>query len=209
MNRKLIFDVVRRLIAERLNVQPSEVKFTMAGVKLLDEAIDEALKTMQAEVPPPVATGRKVSPKGIALIHSFEQCKLSTYPDPGSKDGKPVTGGWGSTLDFNGQPLRLGFTASQQYWDDLFAKQISGYAAKVEALLKGAPTTQNQFDAMVSLAYNIGVKGFAGSSVLRLHKARDYKGAARAFLMWNKNDGKVMRGLTRRRLAESDLYDDE
>lgn len=204
--KKLIFDAVRTLRDGK--------PFTLFEVKLLDVAIDAALVIEPAVVALP--GHRRISAKGKALIHSFESCKLATYPDPGSKDGKPVTGGWGSTVDENGKPFALGFSASQDYWDALFDRQIAGYEKAVDDLTRDVPTTQNAFDAMVCLTYNIGIGstnmkkpgGFTRSTVLRLHRAGDYAGAARAFLMWNKNDGKVMRGLTRRRLAESDLYDD-
>lgn len=189
--RKPIFDAVRAL----RNGQ----RFTLAEVRLLDAAIDVAT----SEDAPPPAPRRMVSAKGIDLIHSFEACRLQAYPDPGSKDGHPWTIGWGST----GPGIHKGVTWTQQQADERFAKDIACFAAKVDEMLGDAPTTQHQFDALCSLAYNIGLKGLRGSTVLRLHKAGDYKGAARAFLMWNKNDGKVMRGLTRRRLAEADLYD--
>lgn len=165
-------------------------------------AIDAAVNDDQPIVAP--QTGRRISQKGIDLIHSFEQCKLEAYPDPGSRDGTPWTIGWGST----GPDIKRGTIWTQVQADERFAQDIASFAAKVDALIGDAPTTQNQFDAMCSLAYNIGTSGFAKSTVLRKHKAGDYPGAARAFLLWNKNDGKVMRGLTRRRLAESDLYDD-
>lgn len=71
-------------------------------------------------------------------------------------------------------------------------------------------TTQNQFDAMVSLCYNIGPANFATSSVAKLHNAGNHSAAADAFLKWNKGRvrGKltVLEGLNRRRHAERKLY---
>ena len=55
-------------------------------------------------------------------------------------------------------------------------------------------------------AYNIGVRAFQRSTVLRRHVAGDFPGATKAFLMWNKAGGKILRGLTRRREAEAALY---
>ena len=70
--------------------------------------------------------------------------------------------------------------------------------------------TQNMFDALVSLAYNIGTRGLAGSSVYKYIKAGDYKRAADNFLSWNKGrvNGKleVLGGLVRRRNDERDLF---
>ncbi len=208
LDRFPIFDAVRKL--------RGGIPFLKPEVDLLDDAINDFLAGPPPVPPPlPSAPGRKISPRGIAFIHSFESLRLVTYKDPGSKNGLPITGGWGSTRDHNGRPFQLGVEQPRQYWDDLFCAQIGpDYADQVDALLGDTPTTQDQFDAMVSLTYNIGIGsknllrkgGFTRSTVLRLHRAGDHKGAARAFLMWNKNDGKEMRGLTRRRMAESDLY---
>lgn len=198
MNRQPIFAAVRTLRGGK--------PFTLAEVALLDRGIDEAIGvSTQASTPSaPTISGRTIGPKGVALIQSFESCKLEAYPDPGSADGNPWTIGWGST----GPAITRGVRWTQAQCDNVFANEIAEFAAKVDKTLAGVPTNQNQFDAMCSLAYNIGSKAFSGSTVLRKHKEGDYLSAARAFLLWNKNDGKVMRGLTRRRLAESDLYDD-
>jgi lysozyme len=59
---------------------------------------------------------------------------------------------------------------------------------------------------MVSFTFNIGIGKFRGSTLLKLHKAGDYAGAAAQFVRWNKAAGRVMAGLTRRRLAEAALY---
>lgn len=159
-------------------------------------------------------SGMKASAAGIALIHSFETLELETYPDPGSKDGKPVTGGWGSTRDHNNQPFKLGFSADKAYWDALFARDLVTTEAGVNLLLNGAPTTQAQFDALVSFAYNVGLdidedtkaEGLGDSSLLRFHLKGQYASAKAAFAAWKYNDGVVMKGLIRRRAAEAALY---
>ena len=147
-------------------------------------------------------TGLKPSAKGIALIHSFESCKLNAYPDPGSADGNPWTIGWGST----GPDIKKGTIWTQEQADARFERDLAKFAEGVTRLLGDAPTTQGEFDACVSLAYNIGLSAFANSTLLRKHKAGDRRGAADEFLRWTKNDGRVMRGLVRRREAERALY---
>lgn len=148
----------------------------------------------------PAPATKRVSPAGIALIHSFESCKLEAYPDPGSRDGTPWTIGWGST----GPGIAKGVVWTQKQADDRFAADL-GRFEKAVALM--APvTTQNQFDALVSFAYNVGLTALNDSTLLRLHKRGDYVGAKDQFARWNKNDSKVMAGLTRRRKAEADLY---
>lgn len=201
IDRKLIFDAAKRRGA---------VFRTRADVADMDAAIDAAYRLLPmpsfgvAEVFAPKA--RTVGPRGIALMHSFEGCRLEAYPDPGSRDGHPWTIGWGST----GPGIAKGVVWTQAQADERFARDLNEkYGAAVDKMLGDSPTTQSQFDAMVSLAYNIGTGALQKSTVMRRHKAGDFAGAADAFAMWVKNDGKVMRGLVRRRLAEADLYDDD
>ena len=68
------------------------------------------------------------------------------------------------------------------------------------------PMTQNQFDAMVLLCYNIGESSFARSSVVRNFNAGNLQKAADSFLLWNKAGGKVSKGLTNRRQKERNLF---
>ena len=148
------------------------------------------------------AKPRGMSKEGIDLIHSFESCKLNAYPDPGSRDGHPWTIGWGST----GPDIGRGLTWTQEQCDERFARDLVKFEIGVSDALQGAATTQPQFDALVSFAYNVGVAALRTSTLLRKHRAGDFEGAAREFRRWNKNDGQVMRGLTRRRAAEEALY---
>ena len=148
------------------------------------------------------------SPACSALIQQFEGCakkrsdgSIEAYPDPGS-GGDPWTIGWGST----GPDIKKGTVWTQKQCDDRFSEHLGEFARKVEGLLGGAPTTQKQFDAMVSFAYNVGPGNLASSTLLKKHKAKDYAGAAAEFAKWNKAAGKVLPGLTRRRAAESALY---
>lgn len=141
-------------------------------------------------------------PLATKLMHQFEGCRLKAYPDPGSRNGHPWTIGWGST----GPGIGPGVVWTQEQADARFLDDLSKFGNRVAALLDDVPTTGHQMAALVSLAYNIGTSALAGSTVMRRHKAGNYPGAQVAFLMWNKNDGKVMRGLTRRREAEAALY---
>jgi len=142
------------------------------------------------------------------LIQQFEGCAkkrpdgtFEAYPDPGT-GGDPWTIGWGST----GPNIKKGTVWTQQQCDDRFNEHLAEFARGVEKALGGAKTTQAQFDAMVSFAYNVGLGNLNSSTLLKKHKAGDYKGAAAEFARWNKAAGKVLPGLTRRRAAESALY---
>ena len=176
---KAIFDAVRTIKGSAL---------TQADVDLVNAAIA------------PLPASKRVSKAGVDLIHSFESCKLTAYPDPGSRDGHPWTIGWGST----GPGIAKGVVWTQAQADARFAADL-GRFEKAVALM--APvTTQNQFDALVSFAYNVGLAALNDSTLLRMHKAGDYAGAKAQFARWDKNDGKVMKGLARRRAAEAALY---
>lgn len=204
VQRKLIFDAAKQLGADFK---------TAADVAIMDRAIDEALREAQAAQPAPRPSqglGRRASPKAIALMHSFESCVLKAYPDPGSKNGDPWTIGWGST----GPDIVKGLVWTQAQADARFARDLAKFEDGVNRLLGSAPTSQDQFDALVCLAYNIGLdedadtiaEGLGDSSLLRKHKAGDFEGAAKAFASWRFNDGREMKGLVRRRKAEAALY---
>jgi GH24 family phage-related lysozyme (muramidase) len=95
---------------------------------------------------------------------------------------------------------------TQEQADARFVKSLKIREDAVTKAIGTAPTTQNQFDAMVALAYNIGMSAFAGSSVLRFHKLGKYESAADSFKLWNKAKGVILNGLTKRRAAEAALY---
>jgi lysozyme len=148
------------------------------------------------------------SPDCIKIVQEFEGCakrrsdgSFEAYPDPGT-GGDPWTIGWGST----GPDIKKGMVWSQKQCDDRFTSHLGEFADKVNKLLGGAPTTQHQFDAMVSFAYNVGPANLSSSTLLKKHKAKDFAGAAAEFAKWNKANKKVMAGLTRRRAAEAALY---
>lgn len=137
-----------------------------------------------------------------------EDCRLKAYL---CKAGKPTIA-WGET---SGVTLDMEWTAEQ--CDSCFYTQILRYRAKVEAMLD-VPANANQLGALVSLAYNIGLrgdkpkKGLYWSSVRRLHNAGDQVGCARAFLLYDKFTNpsteqlEVSNGLVARRAAEAALY---
>lgn len=146
----------------------------------------------------------KTSRTGIDLIKRWEGCRLTAYPDPGT-GGDPWTIGYGLTSAAGIITVKKGLTITQQQADDYLVQSLVKYEAAVsKALTRSA--TQPQFDAMVSLCYNIGPGAFAGSSVVRRFNSGDIPGAADAFLMWNKAGGKVLPGLEARRADERKLF---
>ncbi|TNI12687.1 lysozyme [Aeromonas veronii] len=146
---------------------------------------------------------------GVVVMHHFENCELTAYPDPGSKNGEPWTIGWGHT----GPEVKPGLVWTQDQADAAFLEDLRRFERDIEKLVT-VPLTQGQFDALVSFAYNVGAdidadtiaEGLGDSTLLRKLNAGDYEGAAQEFKKWNKNDGQVMRGLVRRRAAEEALF---
>lgn len=183
----------------------------ISGAVAPPEAPQPPKPAPDVSTPTPAPVGAlRASQAAIDLMHSFESCRLQAYPDPGSRDGHPWTIGWGAT----GPGIARGVVWTQAQADERFRADLAKFEAGVNRLLGGAPTTQHQFDALVSLAYNIGLdedadtiaEGLGDSTLLRKHKAGDYEGAANAFRSWRFNDGRELRGLVRRREAEAALY---
>jgi lysozyme len=141
------------------------------------------------------------SPKIIDFIKGYEKCRLKAYLP--TKDDVPTIG-WGST----GPDIKLGMVWTQAQADARFAADLARFSRNVSLLLGAAPTTQAQFDALVSFAYNVGYGegGLKTSTLLRMHKDGDYEGTAEQFKRWNKQKGRVLNGLTTRRSAEADIY---
>ena len=188
MNRKTIFDAIRRLLGRG---------FTQAEVDELDEAI------RMAEGGNPT---RAIGDRGLSLIKRFEGCArlradglVEAYPDPGT-GGEPWTIGWGAT----GEGIEPGTVWTHAECDARLAEDLKRYAADVERALAGAPCTAGQFDALVSFHYNTGAIGWA--TLTKKHREGDYRGAKAEFGKWTRADGKILPGLVKRRAAEAELY---
>jgi GH24 family phage-related lysozyme (muramidase) len=161
---------------------------------------------------PPAPLPRTIGAAGTALIKAFEGCArlrtdglIEAYPDPGT-GAEPWTIGWGATGrdGFNGGRIGPHTRWTQAQCDARLAQDLARYAAEVAAAIGEAPTTQNQFDALVSFHYNTGA--IARATLTRRHIAGDHAEAAREFARWNRAGGQVLKGLVRRRAAEAELY---
>jgi lysozyme len=89
--------------------------------------------------------------------------------------------------------------------EELLRKDLEEFSSGVSKLLKFV-VAQHEFDALVSLAYNIGISAFKRSTLLKLLNGKNFTDAAEQFLKWNKAKGKVLAGLKRRRQAERHLF---
>ena len=145
----------------------------------------------------------KISAIGLELIKEFEGLSLSPYLDV----VKIPTIGYGNTYYPDGKKVTL----NDKPISEIEATELLSYVAqkdfadKIFPLIK-VKVSQNQFDAMVSLAYNIGVGNFSKSTLLKKVNSGDFDGAANEFLKWNKSGSKELLGLTRRREREKDLF---
>ena len=219
--RKPVFDLVRKLMGR---------SFRQAEVNALDDALDgthnggtdfsplnsvSSVSNAFSRVAKKRAKAGKahaVGPDGIALIKRFEGCArlrrdgmIEAYPDPGT-GGEPWTIGWGATgkgLE-EGERIGPGTLWTQDQCDARLSSDLKIYAGEVARAIGDTPTTQAQFDAMVSFHYNTGA--IARATLTRKHNAQDYEGAAAEFKRWNKAGGRVLKGLVRRRREEAALY---
>lgn len=142
-----------------------------------------------------------IGKEGIALIKAFEGCKLTAYKDA---IGIPTIG-WGNTQYENGVKVKIGDKITQERADELFLLIVSKFIQGVNQRVQ--PVNQNQFDALVSFAYNVGLGNLEKSTLLKkVNKNPNDPTISTEFLKWNKAGGKVLLGLTRRRKAEAALY---
>lgn len=140
----------------------------------------------------------KTGTAGLSLIKSFEGLRLEKYRDA---IGKWTIGYGHLILPNESFPEKLTRPAAEL----LLQSDLQAVEQAVSKLVK-AQLTQNQFDALVSFAFNVGSGNLSSSTLLKKLNAGDYKGAADEFPKWNKAAGKVMNGLVARRTAERELF---
>jgi lysozyme len=145
----------------------------------------------------------RLDKKGYDLIKEFEGLKLKPYLCSASVP----TIGYGSTYYENGKKVKLtDAPITKERADELFQIVADDFAKRVLPLVK-KPLTQNQFNSIVSFAFNLGVRALQNSTLLRLVNINpNDANIAKEFLKWNKAGGKLIQGLTNRRIKESALY---
>lgn len=144
----------------------------------------------------------KISEKGLNLIKEFEGLVLKPYKDA---VGIPTIG-YGNTYYEDGRKVSLSDPAiTEARATDLLKMVVKRYEDAINRYVQ-VPITQNQFDALVSFAYNVGNENVRKSTLMKLLNQKQYTAAADQFLRWNKAGGKTLKGLTRRRQAERVLF---
>ena len=138
----------------------------------------------------------RISDTGIALIQEFEGLRLVAYR---CSAGKPTIG-FGHT-----KTARMGQRISMERAEQLLREDLDTFERCVDRAVS-VPLNQNEADALISWAFNVGCGAVARSTLVHKLNAGDRKGAADELLRWNKAGGKALPGLTRRRRAERELF---
>jgi len=115
--------------------------------------------------------------------------------------GDVPTYGYGTTRKIDGSPVRMGDTITRKQAAELVNRDVSRFSAAIKRCVT-VPLTQGEFDAYVSLAYNIGSGAFCKSTLVKRLNAGDYAMACAEIKRWDKMGGRVLRGLTARRDRE-------
>ncbi len=189
---KQIFDFLRKISGGTL---------TQKQVDAVNQVIATATDSTVADMLGIAIDQMTVSLFGVDLICDFEGKRLVAYDD-----GVGVwTIGFGTTIYPNGIKVKKGDTCTEAQAKSYMAHDLK----KFEQAVNGAvniPLNQNQFDALVSLAYNIGTGAFNKSTLVKKLNAGDICGAADQFDVWVNAGGKRMQGLVNRRAKEKEVF---
>lgn len=196
MSNKVLFDQLRKINGTLTQLQ----------VDTLNELLATTNESIFYDLFGIVETkNMNISSIGKDLIKEFEGLRLSAYDD-----GVGVwTIGYGTTIYPNKVKVKRGDACTKEQAETYLSNDLKAFEATVNSSVT-VSLTQNQYDALVSITYNIGSGAFKNSTLLRKLNAGDYKGAADQFLVWNKGTigGKkvVIKGLDNRRHKERNLF---
>lgn len=144
----------------------------------------------------------KLSQKGIDLIKQFEGLRLEAYLCP----AKVPTIGYGATFYEDGTKVKLCDKITTERAEELLKWHLETFGERVKPLIK-KPLTDNQYSAILSFTYNLGIGNLKTSNLLKKVNANPNDDTIREeFLKWKFAGGKILEGLVRRRIAESKLY---
>lgn len=152
-----------------------------------------------------LATNKKqsnnLSDSGMKLLEQFEGLRLDAYLDSAGI----ATIGFGTIKYPNGNKVKLGDKITKTQAKEYKLYDLKEFESTVNMYVT-VPLSQNQYDSLVSLSYNIGSGAFKNSTLLKKLNSGDYKGAAEQFLVWNKVNSKKVQGLANRRETERKLF---
>jgi GH24 family phage-related lysozyme (muramidase) len=188
-------------------------------VKYLEDNVDwaeifrgkkgNAAPAPAAAAPASVVGGDDVPQMGIKLVKEFEGCRLNAYPDPLS-GGLPITIGWGSTRNKNGQPFKMGDKITQAEADELLIEEAKHHFLPA---LRKIPHWNEMSDgkrgALLSFAYNLGAGFYGGdnfNTITRVLKNKEWDKVPDALYLYRNPGSNVEAGLARRRKAEGEAW---
>ena len=139
---------------------------------------------------------------GVLLIEQFEGFRAKMYKDA---VGLPTIG-FGNLIDSEDEKHLLTETITKEQAEVLLRKELVMIENKLK-LMVTKPLSQNQYDALVSFAYNLGINNLKSSTLLKkVNINPSDKTIDKEFMKWVHAGGKVLKGLEIRRTAEADLY---
>lgn len=187
-----IFDFLRKI---------SGGKLTQKQVDAANQVIAKATDSTVANMLGIVVDEMLVSNLGVDLICDFEGKRLVAYDD-----GVGIwTIGFGTTIYPNGIRVKKGDTCTEAQAKVYMQNDLKKFEYAVNSAVN-IPLNQNQYDALVSLTYNIGAVAFSKSTLVKKLNAGDIRGAADQFDVWINAGGKRMQGLVNRRAKEKLLF---
>jgi lysozyme len=143
----------------------------------------------------------KITPEGLALLKRFEGFRGKAYQDSVGV----WTIGYGHTSMAGPPKVTPGLTLSRTECEKILARDVALFSRGVAAKIK-RPINDNQFSALTSFAYNVGLGNFAKSSVLAAVNSGHFDAVPRRLQLWVKAGGKTLPGLVKRRAAEGELF---
>ncbi|AQX28404.1 MULTISPECIES: lysozyme [unclassified Bartonella] len=144
---------------------------------------------------------RKISKEGLALIKQWEGLRLKAYQDAVGV----LTIGYGHTVQAGEPVVKDGMEITHLEAEALLRKDLSQFERTVERKVK-QPLTDEQFAALVSFCYNVGIEAFCNSTLLRKLNKGEYEAVPAELQKWTKAGGKRLQGLVHRRAAEAGLW---
>lgn len=139
---------------------------------------------------------RRINQAGLNIVKHYEGCELEAYLCP----ARVWTIGYGHT-----EGVRKGMVWTQTKADRQLEEDLRQFEEGIEEMVK-VPISLNAFSSLVSLGFNIGLEALRGSTLMRKLNKGELGPASEEFARWNKSGAKILPGLTRRRLAERDLF---
>ena len=144
---------------------------------------------------------RQISPHGLEKLKQWEGLKTKAYKDSGGV----WTIGYGHTAMAGEPKPRAGMVITAAEAESILLKDLTQYEAAVESLVK-VELNDNQFAALVSFAFNVGIGAFKNSTLLKKLNQGDFNAVPTELMKWTKAGGKKLQGLVNRRQAEGYLW---